>query len=690
MKNAQNIDLSNLEIQVFKKRGSHRYINLACGFDIETTSTIQQGQKIAFMYAWAVGFNDGENIYYGRTWEDLQKLINYLRDFYELDPDEKRLIIYVQNLGYEFQFMRKYFNFVDVFAPAERKPLYAVIEQGIEFRCSLMLSGFSLAKMGENLTRHNIKKLVGDLDYNLIRHHKTPLTAPEWEYLKNDVEIIIAYINEELDRYKKLEFIPMTNTGRVRKLVTNNCYYINNKGKKSKGKFLRYRKIIEPLTITVEEYKDLKNAFQGGFTHANARYFNKTLENVYSVDFTSSYPAVMLMEKFPMSAGIETNLTTTRNLKYYAERYCLTIVLKFKNIISSITQDNYISESRCSNLKNAIVNNGRIHSADEIYTVITDVDLEIISACYSWEEMEVIKVTRYTRGYLPKDIIKSVIDLYQDKTLLKGVDGKEVEYMHSKGMLNSIYGMCVTDISRDEIKYSEEWSKQAGDTIKQIAEYNDKKTRSLSYAWGVWITAYSRRNLWSGIFNIGEDYIYSDTDSIKLLNYDNHLEYFKNYDLLVNEKLNAMCKTYNLDPRLCSPDGKTLGVWDFEGTYSRFKTLGAKRYIVEENGKIKITVAGLGKKQGADYIQSLKGDAFNNFDNDLFIPEDKTGKLTHSYFDEPITLMIKDYKGDEQEVHTRSGIHLGACSFSLSISAQYAEFITNLKQGLIYTGQEFI
>ena len=58
---------------------------------------------------------------------------------------------------------------------------------------------------------------------------------------------------------------------------------------------------MQELTITSHEYLLLKQCFAGGYTHANSYYVNKKLENVSSIDFTSSYPFVMVSEKFPMS-----------------------------------------------------------------------------------------------------------------------------------------------------------------------------------------------------------------------------------------------------------------------------------------------------------------------------------------------------------------------------------------------------
>ncbi len=95
--------------------------------------------------------------------------------------------------------------------------------------------------------------------------------------------------------------------------------------------------------------------------------------------------------------------------------------------------------------------------------------------------------------------------------------------------------MTVTDIVRDEHNYNnvDGWFEETGDTLKQIDKYNKSKNRFLYYAWGVWITAYARFNLWTGILAMGTDYVYSDTDSIKLLNYDDHIEYINKYNEII-------------------------------------------------------------------------------------------------------------------------------------------------------------
>ena len=125
-----------------------------------------------------------------------------------------------------------------------------------------------------------------------------------------------------------------------------------------------------------------------------------------------------------------------------------------------------------------------------------------------------------------------------------------------------------------------------------------------------------------------------------------------------------------------------------------FKTLGAKRYLVLEKGKYQLTVAGLSKKNGMDYMikqgNNNPDEIFNLFNDNLYIPSERTGKMTHTYIDEEQMIHTTDYLGKSKIVKVLSSIHLEACDFTLSISQQYKDFLKNLSQGYIYKGVKHV
>jgi hypothetical protein len=660
------------------------YFNIPCSFDIETSSFYnEKSEKTSIMYAWMLGINGLCML--GRTWVEFENVIMHISNYLKLN-ENKRLIIYVHNLSYEFQFLRKHFEWFKVFAISSRKPAQAITEKGIEFRCSYILSGYSLEKVGEHLQKYKVNKLVGDLDYSKIRNSETPLTKKEIDYCINDIKVVMSYIQECIENDEGINNIPLTKTGYVRKLVKNRCFYGAETHAKSKTKTkANYKKFINHLTITPETYKQMKRAFQGGFTHANAYHVNRICNDVASYDFTSSYPSVMLSEKFPMSKG--ENVERFKDVEEFEstlKNYCCVFDVRFINLKPKIDYENYISRSRCWAVKKVIENNGRVVSAEELCTTITEQDYFIIKLFYSWDNMGVANFKKFYKGYLPKPIILSVLELYQNKTKLKGVKGKEVEYLSSKEMINSVYGMMVTDIVREDNIYNDDWERATPNLYAAITTYNKDYNRFLFYPWGVWVTAYARRNLFTGIIECKDDYVYSDTDSIKLFNKEKHKEYFDKYNDIMSKKLIKMCEHYHIEKSLLTPETsngvcKPVGVWDYEGTYNRFKTLGAKRYITEKDNIIEITVSGLNKKVTTPYLKEKYNDEiFNKFENGLYVPKGKTGKNTHTYIDDVRSGYIRDYLGNESSYEELSSVHLESADYSLGLSNNFISYIHSL------------
>ena len=673
--------IKNTEIKTTQK--DCEYYNIPCSFDIETSSfydKFQNSEKRAIMYEWTLCL-DGYVII-GREKNEFIDVINKIVLGLEL-WEKRRLIIYIHNESYEFQFIRKLFIWHTVFALDKRKPVKCMTLDGIEFRCSYLLSGYKLETLAKNLKKYKIEKLVGNLDYKKIRTPTTPLTDKEISYCVNDCLVVVAYIQELIEQYGDITKLPLTKTGFVRNSCRNECLYDSKSHKKS-TKYSKYRKLMRNLTLDTFTYIQLKKAFAGGFTHASLFHSGKIVKNVSSFDFTSSYPYVICSEKFPMSSPIYGIPKNSEELRNWLINYCCVFTIEFRNLEERIYYENYISKSKCEILESYEENNGRIKNAKRLQITITEQDYLIIRKFYTWKSMRITNFIRFTKGYLPKDFIHNVLIQYENKTKLKGVDGKEEEYMNAKEFVNSLYGMMVTDICRDEIIYQDdEWNSEKPDYDEMITKYNNSVKRFLYYAWGIYVTAYARRNLFTGILEFGEDYIYSDTDSIKVINVDNHREYIEDYNRQVKEKLKLAMEYHGLDFNLTCPktvkgEEKQLGVWEEEtkkGVYTRFKTLGAKRYLVEQNGELHLTVAGLGKTAINYMKEKFKDRVFENFDEDMYIPKGYAGKMTHTYIDEETSGVVEDYLGNIYEYNELSSTHLEDADYSLSLAEHYAKLL---------------
>lgn len=679
------------------------YANTPIAFDIEDSSFYDgKNNKVSTMYVWQLGFNGV--VFMGRTWSEFIELINQMKSELQSlndDVNEYRFLIYVHFLDHEFQFIRKLFKWTSVFARANRSPIYAVTD-GIEFRDSYILTGKSLAKVADDLREGDFKKMVGDLDYSQIRGCKTPLTDKEIGYCMADVLILNELISEKIeDEGENIGKIPLTNTGYVRRYTRKKCMPTDQAHKVDNVKYFEF---IHSLNMTLDEYELLRRCFQGGFTHANYWYVGQTIVgNINSIDFTSSYPAQILSKKYPMSSGQKVEVHNDDELQHYINKYCCVFVAEFINIEQrSEVWDGCISSSKCFNMSGEVVNNGRIYKATQLTTVINEVDYKCIKKFYTYSEMHLGTFYIYHKDYLPRPIIESVLEFYKAKTVLKGVSGAETEYMIKKGMLNSIYGMMVTSPLKAEIPFdcdNGEWLDDDIMTLSDFKEwekneletYNNNKKRFLFYPWGVYVTAYARQALYTGILAFGKDYLYSDTDSIKCLNIDDHRDYIMSYDDMITKQIDDTLSHYNINPDESRPsnikgDIKQIGIWDIETAehpYTRFKTLGAKRYMYEQDGDLHITIAGVNKNLGKKYI-ALQDSPFDFFDDEMEIDEDASGKLTHTYIDHEQEGFLQDYLGNMMEYHELSSVHLEKSSYSMSIASEFKDFYTTIRSESVF------
>ena len=203
--------LENLRRKCPVVKDKKKNIGRVCaGFDIETTRI---GER-SYMYHWQFAWNDV--VILGRKWEQFEYLCRLLDLFAKRNKVE--LVIWVANLGYEFSYIGRRLPWKRIFATDSHHPLVVQYEN-LQFREALDISGQGgLRQLAKNFCQ--TQKLVGDLDYEIIRNSLTPLQPAEIQYCINDVVILSEFAEWIFSTFSdKHKDIPMTATGIIRSEV---------------------------------------------------------------------------------------------------------------------------------------------------------------------------------------------------------------------------------------------------------------------------------------------------------------------------------------------------------------------------------------------------------------------------------------------------------------------------------------
>lgn len=681
-------------------------------FDTETTTfflvdgewksekyTTQEERKnamdtLGIVYAWACRM-PGLTVY-GRTKKEMYEFFSRLEN---VNPMFK--LTWIHNLNYDYSFIS------DMFPPdplakkaiisrAKMAPIKIKVDGfNMEFRDSYALNNMSLAKIGD---AYNCgKKLKGDLDYTEAHLPNTPLSTEELEYLERDVDILYEYMLTQWIEPYNHEWLqlPYTQTGVPRREVKR----MLSEGDEGK-KYMKQMKSIMPRTV--EEYQNLHEPFAGGVAHANYLYASddndkpEVVPDVTSADRASSYPTEAATRKFPNSKFIKMSDPTQMDI--YEEDHVYIVLVKYTNIIQRTPWD-YISYSKCHEPpKNAVVDNGRIASADEVVIKITNIDMRIINNVYTYDECEIIEAYVASADYLPFKFVDYLLTLYGNKTSLKKAD--PALYMRSKQILNSLYGMICTDICKEEVYFKDGvWSseyedKDEGEIAYAMSQKLEANKPFLPYSVGVFITAYAREQLFEPILHydpdadtiegIAGDAVYTDTDSVKFVNADDNVVYIERYNERMLERLHKVAKERGIPYERFAPldpDGHPhpLGVFEADGHYDEFVTMGSKKYcyhVKQEDGTMKFgfTVAGLQKS----YVDAT-GEHKTMTSMDQMTPGTHVshGRTNYTYSTCQQLVILTDYMGNQYRNDYERGVSMWRTDYTFSLSGDYEELLSD-------------
>lgn len=580
-----NTDIHNFrDLQFLKfKRGGKvtEWCEEYATFDTETSHI---KDEIAWIYQWAFYFDS--NVFTGRKPSEFINLLYELSKRYCLGVN-KKIIIYVHNLSYDYQYMKmflkKYDENIRVLATDAHSILIVDI-CGFRFLCSYKLSNLSLDLFSKSYSEKYVK-YSGAINYDIVRYQDDSLKSIDWEYQVSDVmsqhDAIKHYL--KVNGYTYAHEAPFTSTG-----------FVRNRARKMSKADNKWRKEFLKSRLSLEQYNLLKQAFMGGMTICNYRFSGETMFHVKHLDFTSSYPARQMLDYFP-EGKVENygEIANPDEFKYLIHKYCCVFILKCKNIMlkEGVTAP-YIPSSKCIWLKDELKLNGKIVLAKELHIAVTEIDYDIIKKQYDIEEESVSNMQIMKRGEMPKWLKELIMELFRNKTDLKNDDYRL--YMVSKSLLNAIYGMTATSIIRESFDLDcqmllNKERKKIEDYKELIDKYYKSRNSFLPYQFGVWTTAHARKALLEMIEAVGyENFIYCDTDSVFYI--DNEKS---------NEKIKIMNE--NIKRRALEKEavykGNILGYATEEEYCNKFRALHAKCYALEDSEGLKVTIAGIRKKE---------------------------------------------------------------------------------------------
>lgn len=407
----------------------------------------------------------------------------------------------------------------------------------------------------------NIKKLVGDFDYNKPYEIGYNYSELEVEYLKNDVLIVaLALHNDIIDNDKTkltssgdaLDDFKERNTLFKLKIKSNP----SNNNPKIKEECFRHLfpcldEVMYDETINVDTW--IRPSYKGGWCYNKEE--NAVIGDGLVFDVNSLYPSVMYYELLPYGypkkfEGLWEDLPN--DIKEEYPIYIIEGDFKFRikpNHVPTI-QDKSGSIFRC--------NEWIKDSKNEIlHLKMTNIDLKLLIEHYDIFYMKIYGGVAF-KGKV--GMFKDYIDYWSNVKIQAKKDGNQGLYSLSKRMLNSLYGKFGTN-PNGQVKYP-----YLKNDIVSFSIEEGEPRESIYTPIAVFVTSYARnKTIRSAQCNYDRFY-YADTDSIHLSGLEPPKE---------NE--------------LFTIDAYQLGAWKCEMVFHQAKYVRQKTYLESpylKDGKI--------------------------------------------------------------------------------------------------------
>ena len=518
--------------------------------DFETTTDIDDCR----VWAWAIcDMDDVENVLIGTDMESFFSTLKALPDcrmyFHNLAFDGSFIMDYLLREGYEWQndrFPRYDRTFTTIIS--DMNQVYAIrvnLGRGhsVTFWDSAKVIPMSVAAEAKAF---GLPMAKGSIDYKAHRDVGHALTEEEREYVTGDVVIDALAMRQMLAQGNDKMTIGACSLAAYKKTVGG-----------SKG--FRYQ---FPL-LTADEDKFIRRAYRGGWVYVNPEYAGLTLGAGISFDVNSLYPSVM--------AGVEGELLpygrpqwfygspfedAPEDMPLWIAQMCVSYMLKPDGL-------------PCIQMKGnmSFIPTEYVREATTVIITVTSVDFELMNQMYS------VVVHEWMGGYRFRGsttLFKQYIDICTAEKTKATLEGNLGKRTIAKLRQNNIYGKLAT---QQMVQSRKPVIDPRTDTLRYV-DLPPQEREGVYLPAGCFITAWARFKTIRTAAACGDRFIYSDTDSVKVLG---------------TEPIDGMWV-----------DDVALGAWKDEGHFTRFKALRAKTYIADygtpDEPDIEVHVAGLPKK----------------------------------------------------------------------------------------------
>lgn len=512
--------------------------------DFETTTDLEDCRVWAFAIC---DVDNPDNLIYGnsleRFFEVCKSLPNCRIYFHNLGFDASFMLDWMLRNGYRWEndrFPRYDYGFTTVIS--DMNQLYSIrVNFGhghtVTFWDSLKIIPLSIAAEAKAF---GLTMEKGELDYTAFREVGHELTEEEVDYIRRDVQIDAQALRITLD-------------SGMDKMTVGACALADYK--RMLGGDRGFRHHFPKLQPETDKF--LRMAYKGGFTYVNPKYASAELGEGVSYDVNSLYPSVMAScdgEILPYGVpkwfyGMPKSDSTYP--LWIAQVRC-----SFKSREGSIP---------CIQLKGnmSFVPTEYITDSGDVVTLtVTNVDWALINQQYD------VVVHSWEGGYKFKAssmLFKSYVDKWVEVKNSATITGNSGQRTIAKLMLNSLYGKFATQLTVKSRK------PVLDNDVLRYVDIPEYERDGVYLPVGCFITAWARFKTISTAQRCGDRFIYSDTDSVKVIG---------------TEPIEGM----DVDP-------VRLGAWKDEGHFTRFKALRAKTYIAEypddDGSHIEVHVAGL-------------------------------------------------------------------------------------------------